>query len=176
MVRQFALALSISLFVQQASADTVFEVRFTDGNPHDRFQFSLIGCPIYDAELEIDLRNSASQVLIDTEYGGTGTQDPMPVEVEDGELTLLPSADGSQILKAQLAAIKEGETATITLDADDALSRSHNDRVEVDGPEISGALFVVSVEAGTVVGTFEDDGVARVILSEDLVECPPLLS
>ena len=70
----------IFTLISATPAASFVEVQFADGVPWDVFTITGTGCPISDAMMLINLRTSAAGVLIDTTYGGPGSQDPLPVE------------------------------------------------------------------------------------------------
>ena len=111
-----------------------------DGNPHDRIVLTNTGCGVLAGTLVIDLTTSAAGLLIDTEYGGAGTKDPMPVEVERGALRLDPVRDGDRSLTIHVDALHPSETASVTLDLDDERGWWPGPRVEVWGEEIAGTI------------------------------------
>ena len=83
------LAVILSLLATSAQAD--LSLRMEDGDPHDRFWIrNTDSCGSVNGILDIDFTPSKGGVLLDTEYGGLGTKDPMPVEVELGPIRLAP--------------------------------------------------------------------------------------
>ena len=152
--------LAMLCFAATSVAADGLEIRFADGNPHDRFWIKNVGCPLEDATLLIDMRSAIAGVLMDTVRGGIGTKDPMPVEIEEGEATLLPIRDGSQLMILQLPYLKTGGQVTVTLDVDDAASAGFDDRVEVDGSELHGARVTVLAAGGRTTATFDARGLA----------------
>jgi len=137
-------------------------VRFQDGNPKDLFTIVNTGCELVDAVLVIDLRNSRNGAVIDTEYGGVGTKDPLDVLVEAGDISLPDIEDGTQVLHVFIGVLPDGGEAVISLDLDDTNPQSRATRVEVGGSDIAGAEVSISLEGVTTSGVMDETATANV--------------
>jgi len=62
-------------------------------------------CPLVAAALQVDFSSSKGRLVIDTEYGGAGTKDPMPVQVLEGLALVDPVADGARRLTVRIGAL-----------------------------------------------------------------------
>lgn len=150
-----------------ASADLALHI--WDGNPHDRIRVeNTAACGVVTGFLHIDFTPSKARLLIDTAYGGAGTRDPMPVEVEQGAVRIAPVSDGDRAITLRLEALAAGEQAVVTLDLDDEGSFFRAPRVSVTGRDIAGtrALFDLS-GVGVAQAVFDDAGRARLALDVD---------
>lgn len=119
-------------------ANALVEVAFQDGNPWDFFLITNSGCPISEADFVIDLSTSVAGVLIDTTYGGPGTQDPLPAELARGDAILAPVADGDQQLIITIAHLAPENDILLQMDVDDTSTVAPGMRISVANSEIAG--------------------------------------
>lgn len=65
------------------SDDTILSLQISteDGNPWDKITIQNTGCTPLSGVMVFDFTHSAGGIILDTERGGPGTQDPMPVQV-----------------------------------------------------------------------------------------------
>jgi hypothetical protein len=127
--------------------------------------------------LRVDFGPSSGRVLIDTEYGGGGTQDPWTPVVRAGPARLMPVADGARALDLLVAGLAPGEEVIVTLDIDSEGEAARAGRIVATGAEIAGARGVFTpdtVGAGALAGTFDATGTA--VLAGPLPCVPPELS
>ncbi len=155
--------------VSQATA--AVEVTFRDGNPWDVFLITSTDCPISEAELRIDLTTSVAGVLIDTEYGGAGTQDPLPAELASGDAILRPVSDGDQLLTVQITRLDVDTPIRLQMDVDDTAGTQYAPRVQVALHEMTGATVTLSYAGSTTSAPFDPNGLARVPLAENAPSC-----
>ncbi len=167
MFRPFLLLTGLS--AHSASADIT--VTFGDGNPWDSFTITTDTCAISGATMTIDLTTSVAGVLIDTEYGGRGTQDPMPAELHEGLATLLPVTDGDQQLILLIATLDRDNPIVLKMDVDDTERGRFGPEIHVAQNEVAGATAVLQVADDQTVGTFANDGVAKVPLPAAVANC-----
>lgn len=163
-------AVSAALLAASPATATI-EVRFRDGNPWDTFDFRNSGCAIYDAVILVDLSTSIAGVLIDTAYGGAGTQDPMPAELSEGQATLAPVNDGDQEFTVEIDKLDDTDRIQVRLDVDDTAGSAYAPKVEVYGDEITGATVTLIYADATTTGTFDANGNARVALPDNVPGC-----
>lgn len=155
--------------VNQACA--AVEVTFRDGNPWDVFLITSTDCPIRDAELRIDLTTSVAGVLIDTEYGGAGSQDPLPAELASGDATLVPVADGDQLLIVKIARLDDETPIRLQMDVDDTAGTQYAPRIQVALDEMTGATVTLTHAGSTTSAPFDASGLARVPSAKDAPSC-----
>lgn len=159
----------LALLATSAQADIV--LRMEDGNPHDRLWIrNTDQCGAITGVLQIDFEPSAGRVLLDTEYGGLGTKDPMPVEVELGNIRLAPVTDGDRHLTVFLEGLGAGDTAVVTMDFDNEASFWSSPRVEVFGGHIEGTIARFTDTDVTPQAIFDNRAIARISLAEQ--PCP----
>jgi len=156
----FRYVLPALLLATPLQADIT--VRFQDGNPKDLFTIVNTGCELAGAVMVIDLRGSRSGAVIDTEYGGVGTKDPLDVNVEAGDIRLPEIADGEQVLHIFIDLLPDGGEAVVSLDLDDTIDVRAEPRVEVWGSDIAGAEVSISLEGVTTSATMDETARAKV--------------
>ncbi len=161
---------SICLFMA-TQTEAMIEVNFRDGNPWDVFTITNAGCAIIQADLTIDLSTSVAGVLIDTEYGGPGTQDPMPAELSEGHAVLAPVTDGDQRLVVTIGKLDTENLIQLRLDVDDTQGSRYAPKIEVYGDEITGATVTLRYAGDQTFGTFDAEGNARIPLPKDAPDC-----
>lgn len=151
------------LFASAAQADIVLSI--ANGDPYDRLRiWNLAVGSELRGRLHIDFATSEGRVLLDTEYGGLGTKDPMPVEVELGNIRMAPVVEGDRHLTIFLEGVAAGATAVITMDFDNEASFWSGSRVAVIGGHIACTVArFEGGEAGTE-ATFDPCAVARLSL------------
>lgn len=149
------------------------EISMADGNPHDRIWLRNQGaCEIIAGALMLDFQNSAGRIVIDTAYGGIGTKDPMPVEVERGNITVAPVADGDAQITILIGSITPGGQAVVTLDFDNDQSGWFSNRVSILGKDVIGTLARFETPSETTNGVFESGPVVTLDLPEDACTAP----
>jgi hypothetical protein len=125
----------------------------------------------------VDFGPSAGRVVIDTEYGGGGTQDPWTPVVRAGPGRLMPVADGARALDVLVAGLRVGEQVIVTLDIDSEREATRAGRIVATGAEIAGSRAVFTPDtdgAEALEGTFDATGTA--VLEGPLPCVPPELS
>ena len=147
------------------------EVRFSDGAPWDIFTITNPGCEIAEAELLIDLSTSVAGVLIDTEYGGAGTQDPLPAELSQGNALLAPVIDGDQHLSVTIGTLDKDGLIELRMDVDDTAGSARGPKIQVYADEITGATVTLNYAGAQTMGVFNSQGYARVPLADDAPGC-----
>jgi len=144
------------------------QISMADGDPHDRIWLKNVGkCEIVAGALTLDFRASAGDIVIDTAYGGIGTKDPMPVEVERGNITVQPVADGDPEIVILIGGIAPDGTAVVTLDFDNNLSGWFSRRVSILGDDVVGTLARFETPEAETSGVFEAGARLELGLPED---------
>lgn len=138
-----------------------------DGNPYDRLQV-LNGnkCTPIAGALTIDMRPSAGMILLDTVRGGPGTKDPMPVEVEKGQVFLGPIEDGDQVLFVFIEHLGPGALASVTMDFDNSSEWMPWARVEVFGEHVKGTVARLEFNGALAEVEFNRFGQAKIQVEE----------
>lgn len=156
-----------------AAQDNHIGVFLFDGNPYDRIFIRNIGdCDTITGTLTLDFTTSAGQVVIDTQYGGVGTQDPMPVEVENGPLSIAPVSDGDRVLQIGIDGLLAGQSGTITLDFDNEAAGWRAARVSIIGDHVAGAAARFDIAGTSARAVFDRTGAARIDLPDDACALP----
>lgn len=163
-MRRIALTICILASMIPRPALAAVEVTFQDGDPWDTFVITSSGCAIIRAELTLDLATSVGAVVIDTEYGGLGTKDPMPAELASGRATLAAVPDGATTLTVAISKLSEDSPIVLQFDADDTISFFRADKIVVTPDEIEGATARLTYDGQTTQGTFGPDGTVFVPL------------
>lgn len=141
-----------------------------DGNPWDRLKIHNLTCAPLWGELNVDMVPSIGKVHLDTEYGGPGTKDPMPVEIEHGPLILHPVTDGDQHLTVNIGGLNPNGWATVRFDLDNTSSWLAAPRVEVHGEHIQGAIASLKLKGRTTSAVFNENGQARLNIDVDCTQ------
>jgi hypothetical protein len=131
-------------------------------------------CGPISGMLRVDFGPSAGQVVIDTEYGGGGTQDPWTPVVRSGPARLMPVADGARALDILVAGLEPGAEVIVTLDMDSEAEPTRAGRIVATGAEIAGSLAAFTPDAApgeVLTAAFDATGLA--VLSGP-VPCAPL--
>ncbi|MFW5642133.1 MAG: hypothetical protein ACOCY0_05135, partial [Roseicyclus sp.] len=118
-MRSLAAAL-ICLWPAAAPAQTArLEVTVEDAAMLDVVVLRNVeACGPVSGMLRIDFGPSAGQVVIDTEHGGRGTQDPRTPVVRTGPGRLMEVEDGAQVLDLLVAGLAPGAEVVVTFDID----------------------------------------------------------
>jgi len=139
-----------------------------DGDPHDRIWLRNLGsCEIVAGALVLDFRNSKGKIVIDTAYGGIGTKDPMPVEVETGNITVRPVADGDREIVVLIGSIAPNGTAVVTLDFDNDASGWFTQRVSILDADVAGTFARFETPNELTSGVFETQAKLDLPIPED---------
>jgi hypothetical protein len=121
----------------------------------------------------VDFGPSEGQVVIDTEYGGAGTQDPWTPVIRSGPARLMPVEDGARVLDLMVAGLAPGEQVVVTLDIDNERGLSRAERIVATGADIAGGLSVFMPDGpGAEAVTGELDATGRAVLAGP-VPCRP---
>ena len=159
------------------SAETPqLSVMMWDGDPHDRiFIRNTDDCALVRGVLVLDFTTSRGRVLIDTQYGGLGTKDPMPVAVEHGPLTVLPVADGDRRIFIEIHGLLPAQSGTVTLDVDNEATGWFAGRVSILGEHLEGATARFRAQSAGLgddaFGTFTSAGAVAIALPNNA--CTP---
>jgi hypothetical protein len=161
-----ALCLStLSLTTPVWAQDPRLSMAITDGNPHDRIYLLNKGrCDIVSGTLTIDFKGSDGNILIDTQYGGKGTKDPMPVEIEKGLIAVDPVPDGAQKITIHLIALPPNGRAIVTLDVDNDQSGWFSRRVSILSEDLNGTTARYTRSKHISKATFGKTGTANLAL------------
>ena len=121
----------------------VLEVRFVEGAPRDRFEFSV---PPTSAStirtLRLDLAGSVGDLVFDIAPGGEGVEVYQPFRVERGDALLRDTVrvvDGARRIDLAFDGFGAGARFAFSIDVDDRLSDSELGRIRVSGSEMEGA-------------------------------------
>ncbi len=151
-----------------ASAETAqLDVFVQEAEPLD---FVLIrnveGCGPVSGALVVDFRGSVGQVVIDTAFGGLGTQQFAPVETMIGPVRPAPVADGAQEMVIFIAGLEPGDQALVTMDLDSEGEVARIGRIEATAEEMAGSRAVFSGEGAeaSVVGDFGTDAAVSLVV------------
>jgi len=123
------------------------------------------------AELVIDLRSSFAGVVIDTAYGGAGSQAPLPAELAAGKAILSPVSDGDQQLIVAIGRLDVDTPIRLQMDVDDTAAFSQNSRIAVASGELAGATVTLRHDGAETHGTFDRNGFAFLPAPETLPDC-----
>lgn len=167
MIRLFA---AFVICAQAAGAEGL-DIKFRDGAPGDMFHVINMGCPVIQSALTFDLTTSAGGVVIDTAYGGIGTQDPRNVEIIAGSAALVPVNDGDQTLTLLLDLLPTGAGVVVSFDVDDTISDNRGNRVSVAGSEIAGATVTLAAPEASATATFDANGNTLLTPPQALAPC-----
>lgn len=144
-MRQIALCLAMTTSPAAAlSQNANVSVMIRDGDPRHRNYIRNTGrCALAYDVLGLDFATSAGHILIDTAYGGAGTKDPMPVEVESGPLSVHPVLDGERKIVVDIEGLAPGQSDVVALNVDNEASGWFASRVRIlnDHFEGTGARF-----------------------------------
>lgn len=164
-LKSLLLAIPASLLAQTASAN--LQVKFTESAPRDRFVIENTGdCQLSNLRLEIDLSDSAGQLIFDTTERGAGVEVFQPFEVTGGSLQLSGATavnDGDQRVQLVIAELGVGEAASFTIDVDDTLSNSELGNIRVSGSEIKSGRANLITGSHASSDTFNEQGIATLL-------------
>ena len=148
------LAMSPAAMATQTASDAAeplcplhLEAWFVESAPRDRFEFinrSRNGWSV--ARVELDLANSAGQLVFDTEDGGVGVEVFQPYRAETSSARVADATlpeDGGQRLSVVFERFGVDDTFAFTIDVDDRLTESDLGQIRVSGSEIQGARLSV---------------------------------
>ncbi|MCU4653906.1 hypothetical protein N8I71_13760 [Roseibacterium sp. SDUM158016] len=172
--------LSAAPIAAPLSAQTAeLEIMVHDTDSIDWIALRLVGeCGPVTGVLAIDFGPSAGGVVIDTEYGGRGSQDPMSVGVLFGPIALGQVPDGATALEIAVAGLEGGDQAVVTLDLDTEQGATAADRIVARPWDIAGSRAIFAPQnAGDglpATATFDANGYARLPLPVPCI--PPALS
>ena len=173
-MRQIAVFAALILAPAMTLAqDAELTVLIRDGDPHDRIYIRNTGrCQLASGVLGLDFTTSAGGILIDTAYGGAGTKDPMPVEVESGPVSVHPVLDGDRQIVIDIENLAPGHSGVVTLDVDNEASGWFASRVSIlnDHLEGTGARFASMSQDAQ--GVFDASGAVVIGLPQDMCAQP----
>lgn len=139
----------------------------------DPLDFVLIrnaeGCGPVSGELVVDFRGSVGQVVIDTAFGGLGTQQYAAVEVLVGPVRPRPVSDGAQTLSILIAGLEPGDQALVTMDLDTEGEIDRLGRIQATPQEMAGSRAVFTSDLGgePVAGSFGTDAATSLTVTAD---------
>jgi hypothetical protein len=128
-------------------------------------------CGPVSGALTIDFRGSVGQVVIDTAFGGLGTQQFAPVETMIGPVRPAPVPDGAQEMVIFIAGLGPGDQALVTMDLDSEAETERLGRIEATVAEMAGsrAVFMGEGEETPVVGDFGTDAAVRLTVPANCI-------
>lgn len=160
-MRTYILPLIAMCCATPVAADIT--VRFIEGAPKDRFEFTLVGaCATGPAILSLDLAPAPSGLVFDVTGSGAGVEVFQPFEMVAGgdQMTAAPQVtDGDTGLSLEVASLIPTELVAFTIDIDNTIGRS---ATVVTGSEISGATAQVVIGDWSGIGTFGPDARATI--------------
>lgn len=174
-MRAFLSASLICLCPLAAPAQTArLEVHVEDAAMLDLIVMRNVeACGPVSGLLRVDFGPSDGRVVIDTEYGGGGTQDPWTPAVRAGPARLMPVADGARALDLLVAGLEPGAQVVVTLDIDSERGATRAARIVATGADIAGGRAVFTPDTPgeeALMGTFDATGSA---VLEGPLGCPP---
>ena len=165
------LALSIACLACPAGAETAaLDVFVQEAEPLDWLLIRNVeGCGPVSGELLIDFSESVGQVVIDTAFGGLGTQQFAPVSVMMGPVRPMPVADGAQQVAILIAGLMPGDQALVTMDLDSEAEAERIGRIEATAAEMEGSRAVFTPDSGeeAVIADLGTDAAARLTVPAD---------
>ena len=133
-------AFIFALMMMASPAAAELFVVVADGDEADQIYVLNRGpCALVTGRLTIDFAKADYDIVIDTEYGGRGVQDPLPVLVAFGPLKVAPVADGDTSMVIDIGGLPPGQPAAVYFDMDEERSWFFEDRVWVSEAELEGA-------------------------------------
>ncbi|WP_375282075.1 hypothetical protein [Pseudooctadecabacter sp.] len=172
-IRQIAVVALMVLPATTMAQTAEVSVMIRDGDPHDRIYIRNTGrCPLGYGVLGLDFTTSAGHILIDTAYGGAGTKDPMPVEVESGPLSVHPVLDGDRQIVMDIEGLAQGQSGVVTLDVDNEASGWFASRVSILNDHLEGTEARFASMSQDARGVFDATGTVIIGLPQDM--CAPL--
>lgn len=169
-IRPATVLLLVSAPIAMAGG---LEVSLTDGDPYDRIYISNTGaCDIVAGALTLDFAGSDGKIVIDTAYGGVGTKDPMPVEVETGNIAVAPVADGDTEISVLIHSLGPGGTAIVTLDFDNNASFWFMRRVAILADDVVGTVARFEAPGVSHAANFANGGSVQLDLPEAACSAP----
>ena len=150
---------AITLLLSTASYANL-TIRFIESAPKDIFVIeNTSACALSAFTVDINLSNSAGNLIFDTTEVGAGVEVFQPFEVRSGEITLAGEQavnDGNNQLSVRIERLAPNESASFTIDVDDQLSNSELGQIRVSGSEIQGASARVLINnSGSFMGVFD---------------------
>jgi hypothetical protein len=165
------LALSIAWLACPAGAETAeLDVFVQEAEPLDWLLIRNVeGCGAVSGELVVDFGGSVGQVVIDTAFGGLGTQQFAPVSVMIGPVRPMPVADGAQQVAILIAGLMPGDQALVTMDLDSEAEAERIGRIEATAAEMEGSRAVFTPDSGgeAVIADLGTDAAARLTVPAD---------
>ena len=130
------------------SVNATIQINFIESAPKDSFVIKNAGtCNLTDLTLEVDLSQSAGQLIFDTTATGAGVEVFQPFEVKTGNLRLVSASlveDGDKSLSVVVKQLPPNSSVSFTIDVDDTLPKSSLGQIRVAGSEIEGAQVRLS--------------------------------
>ncbi len=146
-------------------------ISMADGNPHDRITMINTGsCDMVSGTLSLDFTASKGKIIIDTQYGGLGTKDPMPVEIEMGLIAVEPVSDGANHITILLGAIPPKGKAVVTLDFDNNFSPWMAARVSIEDEDLEFTTATYKGAGMELTAEFGTQGTAAIDLPKEACE------
>ncbi len=157
-------ALALALSTTAALADLT--VQFDEGAPKDRFTLTNTSdCALPALDVTLDIGTAPAGLIFDVTASGAGVEVFQPFEVVAGadNLRETPAVlDGDNAVELRLSGLGPAQSVAFTIDVDDTGGARE---ITVDGSEIAGASFRISVAGQTLTGTFESNATARIALA-----------
>lgn len=162
-----ACTLACALALQAAPALAQVGVRFVEGAPKDRFEFTnRSACALANTEITLDLSTSPAGLMFDTTSSGAGVDVFQPFELVEGAQALsahTPVNDGDNQVVLSVRQLPPGARIAFTVDVDDTLSQRG---ITIAGSEIAGATVRVAAGGFSASGRFSSQ-------AETTVATPP---
>ncbi len=141
-------AMTIQPSIANTNCAQSLEANFIEGAPRDNFTFINLSNERWQVKIiDIDLADSAGQLIFDTEAGGTGVEVFQLYKQESGDATIAnvtPPADGADKMKLEFSEFKSQQSFRFSIDVDDTLTNSSLGQIRVTGGELNGATLTVT--------------------------------
>jgi hypothetical protein len=160
----FVIALLLLFSTSLVNANIM--VNFLEGAPKDRFVVTNTGqCSLQALQVDIDLTDTAGELIFDTTATGAGVDVFQPFEVSSGDIRLNGKArinDGDKVLSIIISSIQARASVSFTIDVDDTLANSERGMTIVSGAEIEGGRVTATHGSLGGSGTFDRNSNASI--------------
>jgi hypothetical protein len=160
------VVIALLLLFSTSLVNAHITVNFLEGAPKDRFVVTNTGqCSLQALQVDIDLTDTAGELIFDTTETGAGVDVFQPFEVSSGDIRLNGKArinDGDKVLSIIVSSIHARASVSFTIDVDDTLANSELGMIIVSGAEIEGGRVTVTHGLLGSSGTFDRNSNASI--------------
>lgn len=147
------------LFGYSSSLLANVQIDFIESAPKDSFVVkNTSACVLNNFVVDIDLNDTAGQLIFDTTASGAGVEVFQPFEVVEGRINLVSSSsvkDGDKKLSIAVASLAPNKSVRFTIDVDDTLTNSALGNIRVANSEMeNGTVNITLDNAARYSGTF----------------------